>query len=191
MPKVQYIHGMEKQITIEDKTFELFLSRAAISEKVNETVSWMDRTYRDCASLPVVIPILNGALFYAMDVLRKTDRYYQWFPVKISSYKGMERGKKVDIQSSDLGFLRGREILIIEDIVDTGHTMAAFIKELESVLPRSIRLATLLIKPAALEKEIKPDYVGFEIGKEFVVGYGMDYNEKGRALEDIYQYKSP
>jgi hypoxanthine phosphoribosyltransferase len=180
---------MEKQIKIDDKTFHLFLSKEQIEEKVAETIDWVDETYRESENLPVVIPILNGALFYAMDVLRKTERYYQWFPVKISSYTGMERGKMVDIQSSDLGFLRGRDVLIIEDIVDTGHTMAAFITELKSVLPRSIRLATLLIKPDALEMEVKPDYVGFEIGKEFIVGYGMDYNEKGRALEHIYQFK--
>ncbi len=189
MPRVQYIHGMEKQIKIDDKTFHLFLSQEEIMAKVEETVAWMNETYKDSKDLPVVIPVLNGALFYAMDVLRKTDGYYQWFPVKISSYSGMKRGKIVDIQSSDLGFLRGREVLIIEDIVDSGHTMAAFIAELKSVLPRSIRLATLLIKPAALEMEVKPDYAGFEIGKEFIVGYGMDYNEKGRSLEHIYQYQ--
>ena len=181
---------MEKEIKIDDKTFELFLSRKEILEKVEETVQWMDETYSEPENLPVVIPILNGALFYAMDVLRQVEGEYQWFPVKISSYKGMERGKEVEILSSDLGFLRGRDVLIIEDIVDTGHTMAAFVKELRSVLPRSIRMASLLIKPEALEMEVKPDYVGFEIGKEFIVGYGMDYNEKGRALEHIYQFRS-
>jgi hypoxanthine phosphoribosyltransferase len=187
---VLYFHGMEKEIKIDDKTFELFLSRKEILEKVEETVQWMNETYGEPENLPVVIPILNGALFYAMDVLRQVEGEYQWFPVKISSYTGMERGKEVEILSSDLGFLRGRDVLIIEDIVDTGHTMAAFVKELRSVLPRSIRMASLLIKPEALEMEVKPDYVGFEIGKEFIVGYGMDYNEKGRALEHIYQFRS-
>lgn len=184
-----YFHAMEKEIKIDDKTFHLFLSREEILKKVDETVAWMDETYGQSEDLPVVIPILNGALFYAMDVLRKTERDYQWFPVKISSYTGMERGKEVDILSSDLGFLRGREVLIIEDIVDTGHTMNAFVKELKSVLPRSIRMASLLIKPEALQMEVKPDYVGFEIGREFIVGYGMDYNEKGRSLEHIYQFR--
>lgn len=186
---VLYFHAMEKEIKIDDKTFHLFLSREEILKKVDETVAWMDETYGQSEDLPVVIPILNGALFYAMDVLRKTERDYQWFPVKISSYTGMERGKEVDILSSDLGFLRGREVLIIEDIVDTGHTMNAFVKELKSVLPRSIRMASLLIKPEALQMEVKPDYVGFEIGREFIVGYGMDYNEKGRSLEHIYQFR--
>lgn len=186
---VQYFHAMEKEIKIDDKSFQLFLSREDIMEKVEETVAWIDEVYKESEDLPVVIPILNGALFYAMDVLRKTERDYQWFPVKISSYTGMERGKEVDILSSDLGFLRGREVLIIEDIVDTGHTMNAFVKELKSVLPRSIRLATLFMKPEALQMDVKPNYVGFEIGKEFIVGYGMDYNEKGRALEHIYQFR--
>jgi hypoxanthine phosphoribosyltransferase len=179
---------MEKSIQSEDKKFHLFLSRDDIMEQVERTVRWMDSTYADSDNLPVVIPVLNGALFYAMDVLRRSEREWQWFPVKISSYSGMERGKEVDILSSDLGFLRGRDVLIIEDIVDTGHTMTAFYKELRSVLPNSLRLASLLIKPEALQMKVQPDFVGFEIGREFIVGYGMDYKEKGRSLEHIYQY---
>lgn len=180
---------MKEKITIEDKEFEVYIRQQQIREKVEELTPKIDDAFRDAQKLPVAIPILNGALNFAMDFFSGSELEYQWFPVKISSYTGMERGKEIEILSSDLSFLRGRDVLILEDIVDSGHTMATFIKELEAVLPRSIRLATLLIKPKALEKEIRPDWVGFEITNEFVVGYGMDYNEKGRALQQIYHHK--
>jgi hypoxanthine phosphoribosyltransferase len=179
---------MSDNIQLEDKYFAPFISKEDIDKKVKDCASWIDEVYGNSDELPVVIPILNGAIFFAVDVFRHCKTELQIFPVKISSYKGMQRGKEINVFSSDLGFLRGKDVLIIEDIVDTGHTIQAFRKELNAVLPSSIRIATLLMKPDALECDVQPDFTGFEIENDFVVGYGMDLNEKGRTLERIYRH---
>ena len=145
---------MSENIQIDDRYFTPYIPEEEIQDKVKECAKWIDKEYGDSKSLPVVIPILNGAIFFAVDVFRKCKTELQIFPVKISSYKGMQRGKEINIFSSDLGFLRGKDVLIIEDIVDTGHTIRAFKKELNAVLPSSIRLATLLLKPESLECEV-------------------------------------
>lgn len=179
---------MSNMIQIEDKFFTPYISEQEIQERVNACAQWVDQLYDGEEQLPVVIPILNGAAFFAVDLLRACSTDLQIFPVKITSYKGMKRGKEIDILSSDLGFLRGRRVIIVEDIIDTGHTMNAFLKEVHSVLPKSVHLASLLLKPGTIQLDIPVDFVGFEIENDFVVGYGMDYNERGRSLQALYQH---
>lgn len=179
---------MSENIEIENEFFTPYISEKQIQKRVNDCAKWIDEKYNDSEELPLAIPILNGAIFFAVDVFRKCKTELQIFPVKISSYKGMQRGKEINIFSSDLGFLRGREVLIIEDIVDSGHTIHAFRKELKAVLPSSIHLATLLLKPDALKVDVKPDFTGFEIENDYVIGYGMDINEKARNLKSIYRH---
>ena len=137
---------------------------------------------------PVFLVMLKGAFFFATDLLR----YYEGFPeisfVRTRSYSGTSSTRNVEVLLGPTPEeVTGRDIIIVEDIVDSGHTMHRFIPILEEQNPNSICLVTLLFKPEMLEKELKIDHVGFTIPPKFVVGYGLDYDGLGRNLESIYQ----
>lgn len=109
--------------------------------------------------------------------------------IRLKSYQGTDRsGKMKEIQGLTED-IKGRHIVIVEDIIDTGHTMSYLMKMLEEKEPASIKIATLLFKPKALQVDIKPDYVAKEIPNDFIVGYGLDYDGHGRNLRDIYKVK--
>ena len=132
--------------------------------------------------------MLKGAFIFGADIIRHFDGYCEVSFVRTQSYSGTQTTHEVKlILGPEPTEVTGRDIIIIEDIVDSGYTMHRFIPTLEAQNPKSISLVTLLFKPAMLEKEVKIDHIGFEIPPKFVVGYGLDYDGLGRGLPDIYQ----
>ena len=133
------------------------------------------------------IIILNGSFIFAADLLRALSIHAEMSFVKLSSYSGTTSSGNILTEIGLKENPEGRHIIIVEDIVDTGKTLFAFIPELEKRHPASIKIAALLSKPEALACDIKADYVGFEIANKFVVGYGLDYDGLGRNLPDVYE----
>lgn len=136
---------------------------------------------------PIFIAILNGAFIFASDLFRNVNVDAEICFIKLASYKGVKSTGKV-ITSIGLDVeLYNRDVIILEDIVDTGKTLSAFLPQLLHQHPASLKVATLLHKPTATVHEITIDYLGFTIPDKFVLGYGLDYDGLGRNLKEIYQ----
>ena len=174
-----------KNIKLHDKYFEPFI----LFEKIDNAVSKIaDNINRDIeGTTPIFLVILNGSFIFAGDLLKKIDLTCEVSFVKLASYVGTKSTKKV---KQLIGFnedLKGRTIIIVEDIIDSGITMENVLGQLESMGAADVRIVTLLFKPNAFEKSYKIDYIGMEIPNDFIVGYGLDYNNQGRNLKDIYK----
>lgn len=128
-----------------------------------------------------VIAILTGSIVFLSDLVRKIDMPLRVGVIQTSSYQGTKRGE-LKIQADMMPDIRGRDVLLVDDIFDTGHTLVKVMELLKEFAPSTIRSAVLLLKRGKQEVEYRPDYVGFEIPDEFVVGYGLDYDDTFRNL---------
>ena len=174
-----------KKVKIHDKEFELFIPHEKISEVVQQMAT---RLNHDLAGKnPLFIGILNGSFIFAADLFKQINILDSEISfVKIASYCGDTTTGSVRELIGLNEEISGRTVVIIEDIVDTGITIGKIIEQLKSKQASEVLVATLLLKPDALRQELKLDYVGLEIPNDFIVGYGLDYNQKGRNLKDIY-----
>ncbi len=175
-------------ITVHDKTFTSFITAEQIQKRVAELGAAIDRDY--AGKKPLLIGVLNGSVIFMADLLRHIKSACEIGFIRVSSYHGTESSGKVKNIMGINDDIKGRDVIIVEDIVDTGDTAVYLIDEINKKGPASIRFATVLFKPSALRHPVKPDYIGFEIPPAFVVGYGLDYDGLGRNLADIYQLKS-
>ena len=176
---------MRQRVTIRNKEFEILLS----SEQIREAIQIMAKQIREDykSKHPVYLGILNGCFIFMADLVRAVSIPGEISFIRISSYQGMTSTGEVHIVN-DLGnSLHGRDVILVEDIVDSGTTLLKFLPELEKLRPASVRLASLLVKPEPLQGKVKIDYAGFEIPNKFVIGYGLDFDGLGRELSAIYQ----
>ena len=174
-----------KQVTIKDKTFGIAISSEHIQKRVQEMATQIDHDLK--GKIPVFIPVLNGAVLFFADLFRNISIECEISFVRVSSYSGTHSSGVVN---NILGLnekIEGRTAVIVEDIVDSGNTVMYLYNELKKQGASEIRIITLLLKPDALKHDIKPDYVGFEMPADFLVGYGLDYDGLGRNLNDIYK----
>ncbi len=172
-------------IKVHDKAFEIYLSEETILKRVKEMAAGINKDY--AGKRPLFIAILNGSFMFASDLFKQLNIEAELCFIKLASYKGMKSTGNV-ITSIGLEVdLFNKEVIIVEDIVDTGKTLHNFLPKLLHQQPESLKIATLLHKPEATEYPLQLDYVGFEIPNKFVVGYGLDYDGLGRNLKEIYQ----
>jgi hypoxanthine phosphoribosyltransferase len=171
-------------IQIHDKVFSPFLSRDVIKDRV--AVLGREINLAFAGRNPLLIGILNGSFIFAADLFRELTIDAEISFIKLASYKGTSSTGHVVTAVGLEENLKGRHIIIVEDIIDTGKTLNSFMPEIYSRQPASVAIATFLTKPTALQYDIKADYTGFEIADKFVVGYGLDYDGFGRNLPDLY-----
>ena len=172
-------------ITVHDKQFQTYLSEDMIREQVKRIAEQINKDYT--GKRPLFIAILNGSFMFASDIFKQLTLEAEICFIKLASYKGMKSSGKV---VSTIGLeedIFGKDVIIVEDIVDTGKTLHHFLPKLLHQQPKSLKIATLLHKPEATEFPLTLDYVGFSIPNKFVVGYGLDYSGLGRNLKEIYQ----
>jgi len=175
-----------KTILIKDKIFQEFLTEIQIQQRIDEIVTELTVKYSD--KHPVFVVVLRGAFMFASDILKKFNFPCEIEFVKLSSYTGMQSTGKINmVLPLKEKIIKDRDIIIIEDIVDSGLTMDFFIHYVEGLAPKSVTLLSFLFKPENLQKEVKIDIVGFTIPDLFVVGYGLDYDGEGRNLSAVYQ----
>ena len=172
-------------IKVHDKTFETYLSEQTIHEKIIEIAGAIDRDY--AGKRPLFIAILNGSFMFASDLFKSLTINAEICFIKLVSYKGMKSSGKVVTAIGLDDDLFGRDVIIIEDIVDTGKTLNEFLPKLHHQQPASLKIAALLHKAEATKYPMVIDYLGFSIPNKFVVGYGLDYDGLGRNLKEIYQ----
>jgi len=172
-------------IQVKDKKFKTFIDEETILKRVKELAREIEQDYKD--RNPFFVSILNGSFIFASDLMREIDIDCEISFVKVSSYRGdTSTGKVVSLIGFDAD-IEDRDVVILEDIVDSGATMVELYKLIKQYHPKSVALISLLVKPDALKHEVKIDYRGFEIANEFIVGYGLDYNGHGRNHRSIYQ----
>ncbi len=174
-------------IQINDKSFDVFIQESEIAAKILEISSSINAEYKDKEL--VFIAILNGAFMFASDLMKNITIPCEISFVKVSSYEGMSTSGRVDELIGLNTNIENKHVIILEDIVDTGITIDKIRTLLTIENPASLKVCTLLYKPSAFAGKHAPELVGFSIPNKFVVGYGLDYDEKGRNLKEIYQIK--
>ncbi len=172
-------------ITLHDKTFDTYISDSQIQEKIRIIADQLNRDYE--GKKPLFIAILNGSFMFAADLFKYITIDAEICFIKLASYKGMKSSGNVVTAIGLDQDIYGRDVVILEDIVDTGKTLHEFLPKLEHQQPRSLKIATLLHKPEATKFPLQIDYLGFTIPNKFVVGYGLDYDGLGRNLKEIFQ----
>lgn len=177
-----------KEITLHNKTFELFISEKEIEKIVDDIASKINTSG---IKNPLFIAVLNGSFLFAADMMKKiTIPNSEISFIKLSSYEGTQTTGKVDEIIGLSQNVKGRNVIILEDIVDTGNTLEKIVELFNEKEVQSLKIATLLYKPEAYTKEIPIDFIGKYIPNKFVVGYGLDYDEIGRNLPNIYKLKN-
>lgn len=172
-------------IQVNDKKFQPYLTAAQIDEQVSRLADSINRDY--AGKRPLFIGILNGSFMFASDLFKHITIDAEISFIKLASYKGT-RSTGLVITSIGLDeSLKGRHVVIIEDIVDTGKTLSEFLPQLRDQQPASLKIAALLHKPEALKYPLTIDYLGFNVPDKFLLGYGLDYDGLGRNLKEIYQ----
>lgn len=172
-------------VKVHDKQFEVYLSEAVILERVKALAEQISQDY--AGKKPLFIAILNGSFMFASDLFKQLHIEAELCFIKLASYKGMKSSGNVVTSIGLEDDLFGKEVIIVEDIVDTGKTLHHFLPKLMHQQPKSLKIATLLHKSEATTYPLSLDYVGFDIPNKFVVGYGLDYDGLGRNLKEIYQ----
>ena len=172
-------------IKVHDKEFIPYINPLEIAEHVSRVASEINRDYE--GKKPLFIAILNGAFIFAADLFKEITVEAEICFIKLASYKGVKSTGKVITAIGLDADLYQRDVIIVEDIVDTGKTLTQFLPQLEHHHPASLKIASLLHKPDAMVHPIKIDYLGFTIPDKFVIGYGLDYDGLGRNIKEIYQ----
>ncbi len=173
---------------VKDKEFEIFITENEIEGIVNRLGGEVSHDYT--GSDLVVCPILTGAFMFAADLVRRLTIPCEVSFVRYASYSGMSSTGTVKCMLPFPPEVEGRDVLIVEDVVDSGFSMRHMLDVVWALKPKSVKICTLFFKPHAFKGDYKVNYVGHEIGDEFIVGYGLDYDEEGRTLKDVYVVKN-
>ena len=176
---------MEK-VVLKDKKFKTFIPYEKISAAIDNVAEKINNDFRGCEDFPVLLCVLNGSIMFMAELMKRLDFNCQIVSTKLTSYEGTETTGKVKQAMGLTSDIRGRRVIIVEDIVDSGNTIVELVKIMEEHGASESRICTMLLKPDAYKKDIKLDYVAMEIPNDFIIGFGLDYDEYGRNLKDIY-----
>ena len=171
-------------VKIKDLTFKTFIPEAEIQQRVKAVAEKINKDLAD--KNPLFLAVLNGSFIFAADLMRNITIPCEISFVKLASYQGTTSTGKIKEVIGLNEDLAGRTVVIVEDIVDTGATMKRMLETLGTRNPAGLHICTLLLKPGKLAVPLNIEYAAFEIPNDFIVGYGLDYDQEGRNLRDIY-----
>jgi|SRR5688500_4496095 len=174
-----------KQVKLHDLTFEPFITAEEINNVVEDLAGKIDRDYKDLN--PVLLIVLNGAFMFAADLVRKISIPLRLDFLKVSSYAGTQSTGQIGAHFLWKTPLKDQHVILVEDIVDTGHTLAYLKEKINEENPASLEVTCLLKKPEAYQYSDIIRYEGMSIPNDFIVGYGLDYDGIGRDLDCIYR----
>lgn len=175
------------EIRLHDKIFVPFISADEISRAVRRLAR---QVRKDVTDIPVFITVLKGGFVFAADFAKHYDGPAEFDFIRVKSYRNTQSSGIVEILLDITADIRDREIYVLEDIVDTGNTLGTILDMIYKHRPKSVKIVSLFFKPEAYKKDYPVHFVGLEIPNKFIVGYGLDYNELGRNLKDVYQLKT-
>lgn len=173
-----------KQVSYKGLKFKPFISFARIQERVGEIAAEISADYQ--GKIPLIICVLNGAFPFAADIFRNLSIDAEITFIRLKSYSGTSSTGSVKQIAGLTEDIEGRDVIVIEDIIDTGRTMVKLLADLKEKNPASLKMATLLHKPDVCKADIHPDYIGFNIPPSFIIGYGLDIDGLARNLADIW-----
>ncbi len=174
------------KVTLYDKTFRTFIPYEEICTAIDKVADRINTDFEGCEDIPVLLCVLNGSIMFTAELMKRLTFNCQVISTKLTSYEGTSTTGNVKQAMGLTADIRGRRVIVIEDIVDTGNTIVELKKILQEHGASESRICTLLLKPEAYTKNIPLDYVAMEIPNDFIVGFGLDYDELGRNLKDIY-----
>lgn len=175
-----------ERIKLQDKTFRTFIPNEKIMTAIDDVAARINADFRGCKDIPVLLCVLNGSIMFTAELMKRLEFDCQLVSTKLSSYEGTSTTGHVKQALGLTADIAGRRVIIVEDIVDSGNTIVELKQILAEHGAAESRVCTLLFKPGALKKEVTLDYVAMEIPNDFIVGFGLDYNELGRNYKDIY-----
>ena len=176
---------MEK-VTLKDKTFRLSIPYETIEKAIDNVASQINADFNGCEDIPVLLCVLNGSIMFTAELMKRLNFNCQVVSTKLTSYVGTSTSGNVRQAMGLTADISGRRVIVIEDIVDSGNTIVELKRILAEKGAAESRICTLLLKPDAYKKDVKLDYVAMEIPNDFIVGFGLDYDELGRTFKDIY-----
>lgn len=174
------------KVKLYDKTFKTFITYESLKKAIDEVAYKINADFNGCEDIPVLLCVLNGSIMFTSELMKRLTFNCQIVSTKLTSYEGTSTTGKVKQAMGLTADIKGRRVIIVEDIVDSGNTIVELKRILEEKEASESRVCTLLLKPEAYKKDIKIDYVAMEIPNDFIVGFGLDYDELGRNLKDIY-----
>lgn len=174
------------KVKLFDKTFRPLIPYSQIAEAIDKVADEINKDFMDCEDIPILLCVLNGSIMFTAELMKRLNFNCQVVSTKLTSYEGTSTTGKVKQAMGLTSDISGRRVIIIEDIVDSGNTIVELKRILDENGVSESKVCTLLYKPEAYKKDVKLDYVAMEIPNDFIVGFGLDYNELGRNLQDIY-----
>ena len=172
------------RVKIKDKTFETSMTEAEIKQRVKELAQQMSRDLE--GKNPLFLAVLNGAFIFAADLMREMTIPCEISFVKLASYQGTTSTGTIHEVIGINEDLMGRTVVIVEDIVESGLTIKRMMEQIGTRHPATVQVCTLFFKPEKLKEDLTLDYVAFSIPNDFILGYGLDYDQQGRGLKDLY-----
>jgi hypoxanthine phosphoribosyltransferase len=174
------------KITLKDKTFRTSIPYEKIVEAIDGVAEKINNDFNGCEDIPIILCVLNGSIMFTAELMKRLTFNCQIVSTKLTSYVGTNTTGNVKQAMGLTADIQGRRVIVIEDIVDSGNTIVELKKILEEKGAAESKICTLLLKPDAYKKDVKLDYVAMEIPNDFIVGFGLDYDELGRNYKDIY-----
>lgn len=176
---------MEK-VTLNDKTFRKFIPYEKLETAIDKVAAQINKDFEGCADVPILLCVLNGSIMFMAELMKRLTFNCQIVSTKLTSYVGTETTGKVKQAMGLTADITGRRVIVVEDIVDSGNTIVELKRILAEKGAADSRICTLLLKPDSYKKDVKIDYTAMEIPNDFIVGFGLDYDELGRNFKDIY-----
>ena len=174
------------KVTLYDKTFKPFIPYCKLTEAIDEVAEKINNDFEGCKDVPVLLCVLNGSIMFMGELMKRLRFNCQIVSIKLTSYEGTNTTGRVKQALGLTADITGRRVIVVEDIVDTGNTIVELKEILAEKGAAESKICTMLLKPEAYKKDIVLDYVAMEIPNDFIVGFGLDYDELGRNLKDIY-----
>lgn len=180
---------MKDCITLFDKQFVPFIKGSVIEDAIARLAERLNLDYKDTKEPIVLLCVLNGSIMFTAQLMKDIDFLAELMTIRLASYNGTQSEGSIKILSQLTGSVKGRKVLICEDIVDTGTTITYLTQKLLDEGAAEVKVCTMLLKPEVYKQSLKIDYVAMEVPNRFILGYGLDYDQLGRNLKDIYVLK--
>lgn len=174
------------KVRLYNKTFKTLIPNERIMSAIDDVAVKINNDFAGCEDVPVLLCVLNGSIMFMGELMKRLDFNCQIVSIKLTSYEGTSTTGRVKQAMGLTADLTGRRVIVVEDIVDSGNTIVELKQILAEHGATESRICTLLLKPEAYKKDVAIDYVAMEIPNDFIIGFGLDYDELGRNLRDIY-----